>query len=305
MACVSVQVSTLPGDGTRCVISSRTQWLGIRTVSPVQLVEPVRASPVQPVEPVRASPVQPVEPARAHPVQPVEPARAGPVQPVEPLPKTMSGADRSADQARTTKLKECSPRIPAKARLDAAEGTARCALRRASRPCRTSARLRGRHALTRVPLRAAQWLAGKVRDIPAIPGLGAAACIGGALDRRGSPGRASQRRPRRPSCLREIARPACGKPPRPGPCAPSDTRRCGPDRLNTWAEPFGIVHTGMLRRLRQQDREQERHGSLLASERIASVIDGSCGTETISKLSASPMPGTCAPASSLGGATSS
>ncbi len=35
---------------------------------------------------------------------------------------------------------------------------------------------------------------------------------------------------------------------------------------------------------------------------MLSVIDGSCGTEAISRLSARPMPGTRAPASSLGDA---
>lgn len=76
-------------------------------------------------------------------------------------------------------------------------------------------------------------------------------------------------------------------------------------RLDARTEPLRVIHAWMLHCLREQEREQDRHGSLLASERIASVIDGSCGTETISRLSASPMPGTCAPASSLGGAASS
>src|SRR6266850_178135 len=75
--------------------------------------------------------------------------------------------------------------------------------------------------------------------------------------------------------------------------------------LHARAELLRIVEAGMLRGLGEQDREQQRHGSTFASERMLSVIEGSCGTDAISRLSASPMPGRCAPASSLGGAASS
>src|SRR6267142_1403532 len=75
--------------------------------------------------------------------------------------------------------------------------------------------------------------------------------------------------------------------------------------LHARAELLRIVEAGMLRCLGEQDREQQRHGSTFASERMLSVIEGSCGTDAISRLSASPMPGRCAPASSLGGAASS
>ena len=61
----------------------------------------------------------------------------------------------------------------------------------------------------------------------------------------------------------------------------------------------GLRHTG------SEEVGEDGHGSILASERMASLIDGSCGTDAISRLSASPMPGTCAPASRRGGAISS
>src|SRR6267143_39525 len=75
--------------------------------------------------------------------------------------------------------------------------------------------------------------------------------------------------------------------------------------LHAGAELLRIVQAGVLRGLGEQNHEQKRHGSTFASERMLSVIEGSCGTDAISRLSASPMPGRCAPASSLGGAASS
>src|SRR5438105_1076040 len=74
--------------------------------------------------------------------------------------------------------------------------------------------------------------------------------------------------------------------------------------LHSGAELLGVGDTGM-RGLRQQQGKKQRHGSILARVRMLSVIDGSCGTDAISRLSARPMPGMKAPAKRRGGASSS
>ena len=56
---------------------------------------------------------------------------------------------------------------------------------------------------------------------------------------------------------------------------------------------------------KQGDDQGNHHGFILASERMLSLMLGSWGTEAISRLSARPMPGICAPASRRGGAESS
>ena len=73
-------------------------------------------------------------------------------------------------------------------------------------------------------------------------------------------------------------------------------------RLHAGAELARVLQAGVSG---DQESDEQGHGSILASERIASVMLGNCGTEAISRLSANPMPGTWAPARSRGGAISS